>query len=78
MVNTPQNESEIFTEIMKRGLFPIDLSVTEVFVEIEISDETFEFIKSVANIEYEFYGDTTYIINNLRFKVKKDGDKIQS
>lgn len=37
--------------------------------KVEISKETAEFLKQNCNIERNNYGEDTYILNNLRFKI---------
>lgn len=38
-------------------------------IKTEISKETAEFLKQNCNIERNNYGEDTYILNNLRFKI---------
>lgn len=65
---------EIMSDIPKIGISfsSPQYEPIEEYIEINVSDETFKFIESVANIEFEFYEDRTYIINNLKFKLKQD------
>lgn len=62
---------EIVNEISSTGLnlFQPSYEPIEEYIEINVSDETFKFIESVATIEVECWGNKTYIINNLRFKI---------
>lgn len=62
---------EILDEFNKTGfqLFQPYYKPIDEYIEINVSDETFKFIESVATIEVNHWGDKTYIINNLRFKI---------
>jgi len=64
---------EIMNEFCSTGLnlFQPSYEPIEEYIEINVSDETFKFIESVATIEVECWGNKTYIINNLRFKIAK-------
>lgn len=73
---TPKDErpiNEIMETFYKTGshFFTPVCEPIEESIEIKVSDDTFKFIESVANIETEYYGDKTYVINNIKFKVKK-------
>lgn len=39
------------------------------YKEIELSEETYQFIQMTANIEQNMYGNKTYVINNIKFKI---------
>ena len=41
------------------------------YEEIELSEETFNFIESVANISSPIFGEKEYKINDLTFKIYK-------
>jgi len=42
---------------------------------VEISKETVDFLKMNCNVERESYGENTYILNNLRFKLIEADEK---
>jgi hypothetical protein len=44
----------------------------KLFVEQELSEETFKFIENIANIEKDFYGEKTYVINAIKFRIVKN------
>lgn len=65
---------EVLEDLKRAGVlaYTPESKPIELYIEINISDETFDFIEQVANVEVDFYGDKTYVINKLRFKLKSD------
>lgn len=42
------------------------------FIEQPISEETFEVLNNICNIEMDKYGERTYICNKIRMKIEED------
>lgn len=71
-VNIAPPDKRDFSEIIedfKNGInLPCPQYIDE-YIEIQVSEDTIKFIENVANVEIGFYGDKTYEINNIKFKI---------
>jgi len=67
------NVEEFKKELSKLKFMPIDLdkqrNSLKQFITLELSQETFDFINSVANTSIPLFGEKEYKINDLIFKI---------
>ena len=68
----PTRPIEEIMEEMKQGIVVqsgFHKKEQQEYIELEISQETFDFIDRHANIEIDGHREKYYVINNLRFRV---------
>jgi len=65
---TMKNLAEKMAEIPLTFEKPSDNRIP-VYLEIEISEETKVFIDNVANVHFAHFGERTYVINEIEFKL---------
>lgn len=63
------NIERLSYEIKNTGLLPIESTTPVEKLKVPISKETKDFLNFNCNIERNKYGESTYILNNLRFKI---------
>lgn len=66
------SQEELLKIINEIKFIPLSFEKHEVqksYLKVEMSEETFNFVKSVANIIVPIYGEKEYKINDLSFRI---------